>query len=184
MASQTVDHGQEWVVLASFGSRQRAEHMLASLGRGFRRKARRGGATAVVIRGNADGSLRLTQSRVLTANGFVSALLRVCFSWALGFMGLLSTLKGAQAGVHAAGVRQGHVGSGEHQAHRILADAGSRAAITLIRGTDSQTRQAVAVAAADRATYSWDGPLTEFLASLDPGSAHDWVRSALADAGK
>lgn len=184
MAPETADHGQEWVVVASFGSRQRAEYMLASLGRGFRRKARRGGATAVVIRGNADGSLRLTQSRVLTANSFVSALLRVCFSWAVGFMGLLSTLKGAKVGVHAAGVRQGHVGSGEHQAHQILAGAGPHAVITLIRGTDTQTRQAVAAAATARATYSWDGLLTEFLASLDPGSAHDWVRSAVADAGK
>ncbi|MEU8788289.1 hypothetical protein [Streptomyces sp. NPDC048643] len=184
MASETADPGQEWVVLASFGSRQRAEYMLASLGRGFRRKARRGETAAVVIRGNADGSLRLTQSHVLTANGFVSALLRVCFSWAVGFMGLFSTLKGAKVGVHAAGVREGHVGSGEHQAHRILAEAGSHAVVTLIRGTDTRTRQAVAAEAADRATYSWDGPLTEFLASLDPGSAHDWVRSAVADAGK
>jgi hypothetical protein len=49
---------QEWVVVASFDSYRHAEHMLASLGRGFRTKARKGGTTAVVVRGNADGSLK------------------------------------------------------------------------------------------------------------------------------
>jgi hypothetical protein len=34
--------GQESVVLASFDSYRHAEHMLASLGHGFRRKARQG----------------------------------------------------------------------------------------------------------------------------------------------
>ena len=43
--------GQESVVIASFDSYRRAEHMLASLGRGFRK----GGTTAVVVRGNTDG---------------------------------------------------------------------------------------------------------------------------------
>ncbi|MFI6962734.1 hypothetical protein [Streptomyces sp. NPDC050255] len=56
--------GQESVVIAGFDSRHRAERMLVSLGRGFRETARKGGATAVVISGNTDGSLRLTQSRV------------------------------------------------------------------------------------------------------------------------
>lgn len=113
--------GQESVVLASFDNRHRAEHMLASLGRGFRRQARKGRTTAAVVSGNPDGSLRLTQSRVLTANGFASALLRISLSWMVGFMGLFSTLKGARVGAHAAEVREGHVGSTEHQAHRILA---------------------------------------------------------------
>ena len=27
---------------------------------------------------------------------------------------------------------------------------------------------------ADNAKASWDGTLTEFLAALDPGPAHDW----------
>ena len=46
---------------------------------------------------------------------------------------------------------------------------------------DSETRQAVAAAAAGSAKQSWDGPLTEFLAALDPGSAHDWVRAAVGE---
>jgi len=173
--------GQESVVIASFDSYRHAEHMLASLGRGFRGKARKGGVIAVVVRGNADGSLKLTQSRVLTASGFASALIRVSLSWTVGFMGLFSTLKGAKGGVHAAHVREGHVGSDEHQAHKILAGAGPDAAIALVRCKDQETRQMVAAATADRASRSWDGSLTEFLAALDPGSTHDWVRAALGE---
>ncbi|MEV4613149.1 hypothetical protein AB0K43_11180 [Kitasatospora sp. NPDC049258] len=184
MTSETTpvaQSGQESVVIASFDSHRRAEHMLASLGRGFRTKARKRGATAVVIRGNADGSLKLTQSRVLTASGFANALLRISLSWTVGFMGLFSTLKGAEVGAHAAEVRKGHVRSDAQHAHRILAEAGPQAAITLVRCKDADTRQMVAAAAAERAKDSWDGSLTEFLAALDPGSAHDWVRAAVGE---
>jgi len=69
--------GQQSVVLASFDSYRHAEHMLASLGREFRRKARKDGTTAVVVRGNTDGSLKLTQSRVLTASDLTSTLIRL-----------------------------------------------------------------------------------------------------------
>ena len=44
-----------------------------------------------------------------------------------------------------------------------------------------QTRQLVAAAAADTASDSWDGSLTEFLAALDPGSADDWARAAVGE---
>jgi hypothetical protein len=40
-ASSVAKSGQESVVLASFDSYRHAEHMLASLGRGFRKKARK-----------------------------------------------------------------------------------------------------------------------------------------------
>ena len=67
--------GQESVVIASFDSYRHAEHMLASLGRGFRKKARKAGTTAVVVRGNPDGSLKVTESRVLSAGlGFKESL--------------------------------------------------------------------------------------------------------------
>jgi hypothetical protein len=178
-ANSAAKSGQESVVLASFDSYRRAEHMLASLGRGFRRKARKGGTTAVVVRGNPDGSLKVTESRVLEAGEFASVLIRVSLSWTVGFMGLLSILKGAKSEAHAAHVREGHVGSDEHQAHKILAEAGPHAALALVRCKDQDTRQMVAAAAADSARDSWDGPLTEFLAALDPGSAHDWVRAAV-----
>ena len=180
-ASSAAKSGQESVVIASFDSYRHAEHMLASFGRGFRTKARKGGATAVVVRGNADGSLKVTESRVLSAGDLVSTVLRISLSWTIGFMGLFSTLKGAKEQARAAHVRKGHTGSGEHRAHEILADAGPHAAITLVRCQDQQTRQLVAAAAADSAKDSWDGSLTEFLAALDPGPGHDWVRAAVGE---
>ena len=39
----------------------------------------------------------------------------------------------------------------------------------------------IATRAAERATEHWDGSRQEFLASLDPGSRHDWVRAALGE---
>lgn len=101
-ASSVAKSGGESVVIARFDSYRHAEHMLASLGRGFRAQARKGGATAVVVRGNLDGSLKATESRVLSAG-------------------------------------------------------------------------------AGRSSGSWDGSLAEFLAALDPGSAHDWVRAAVGE---
>ena len=64
-----VDPAQESIVLASFENRHAAEHMLASLGRGFRKKARKGQVSAFVVSANKDGSLKLTQARVLTRSG-------------------------------------------------------------------------------------------------------------------
>lgn len=179
--SSVAKSGQESVVLASFDSYRHAEHMLASLGRGFRTKARKGGATAVVVRGNPDGSLKITESRVLEAGDLVSVLMRLSLSWTVGFMGLFSMFKGAKSEVGAAHVREGHAGSDEHRAHQILADAGPHGAIVLVRCKDPDTRQMVAAAAADSARGSWDGSLTEFLAALDPGSTHDWARTAVGE---
>lgn len=173
--------GQDSVVIASFDSYRHAEHMLASLGRRFRTKARKGGATAVVVRGNPDGSLKVTESRVLSGSDLVATLMHLSLSWMVGFMGLFSTLKGAKSEARAAHARKGHAGSGEHRAHEILADAGPHAAIVLVRCQDHETRQEVATAAADSARYSWDGLLTEFLAALDPGPVHDWVRTAIGE---
>jgi hypothetical protein len=66
--SSVAKSGGESVVIACFDSYRHAEHMLASLGHGFRAKARKGGAIAVVVRGNPDGSLKVTESRVLSAS--------------------------------------------------------------------------------------------------------------------
>lgn len=172
--------GQGSVVLASFESYRGAEHMVASLGGEFRRKARKGGVRVAVVRGNPDGSLKVTDSRVLETGDLTAALMRISLSWAVGFMGLFSMFRGGRSGVGAARERKGHVGSEEHRAHEILADAGPHAALVLVRCQDQQTRQMVAAAAKD-AKASWDGPLTEFLAALDPGPAHDWVREAVAE---
>jgi hypothetical protein len=180
-ANSVAKSGQESVVIASFDSYRHAEHMLASLGRGFRKKARKSGTTAVVVRGNTDGSLKVKQSRVLTASDFASTLISLSVSWTVGLIGLGATLKGAKSQAHAAHVHKRHVGSDAHRTHKILAEAGPNAAIALVRCKDQETRQMVAAAAADSARASWDGSLTEFLAALDPGSTDDWVRAALGE---
>jgi hypothetical protein len=171
--------GHESVVLASFENRHAAEHMLLSLGRGFRRKARKGRATAFVVSGNKDGSLKLTESRVIEAGELTAVLLHISVSWMVGFLGTLSTLKGVKAGAHAAHKHESRVGSNEQRAHEIIAEAGPEAAIALVRCKDAEMAQAVAARAADRGRYSWHGPLAQFLAGLDPGSTDDWVRAAL-----
>ena len=76
-----VDPAQESIVLASFESRHAAEHMVASLGRGFRKKARKGHVSAFVVSANKNGSLKLTQARVLTAGGVGAAIIRVSLAW-------------------------------------------------------------------------------------------------------
>lgn len=173
--------GPESAVIARFDSYRHAEHMVGSLGREFRRKVRKGGAVAVVVRGNPDGSLKVTESRILEAGDLVAVLMRVSLAWLVGFMGLFSMAKGATGGVRAVQAREGHVGSAEHRAHEILAGAGPHAALLLVRCNDLDTRQMVVAAAADNARDSWDGSLTEFLADLDPGSTHDWVRAAVGE---
>jgi hypothetical protein len=112
------------VILASFENRHAAEHMLASLGRGFRKEARKGHATALVISGNQDGSLKLTQSRVLSASGVVYTVLRISLSVTIGFAGILSSLKGAKGAAHEVRERDSHVGSDELAVHGILGRIG------------------------------------------------------------
>jgi hypothetical protein len=180
MASK-VDGAQDCVILASFENRHAAEHMLASLGRGFRKEARKGHATALVISGNEDGSLKLTQSRVLTASGFVYTVIRISLSVTIGFTGILSTVKGTKGGVHEVRERDSHVGSDEHVVHVLLAHVGPSAALVLVCCDDQEMRQAVVARAADRASESWDGSRAQFLAGLDRGSQHDWLRAAIGE---
>jgi hypothetical protein len=71
------------------------------------------------------------------------------------------------------------VGSDDIRSHEILAQVGSDAAAALVRCKDEETRHKVSEKAADSAVGTWDGSLAEFLAALDPGSEHDWVRDAL-----
>ena len=103
--------------------------MLASLRRGFRKRHRKGHATALVISGNKDGSLKVTQSRVLTASGFVYTLIRIPLSVTMGFTGILSTLGGAKGAVHEVRERESHVGSDEQAVHALLARVGPDAAL-------------------------------------------------------
>jgi len=169
------------VIVASFENRHAAEHLLALLGREFGKQARKGHVTAFVIRGNKDGSLTLTQSRVLTAEGVEAALVGVSAAVMLGLIGIVGMFKGAKTGRHAVRGRAGHVGSDEHAAHAILAQAGPNAAIALVCCDDPEMRHTIAARAKDRAISTWDGSRAEFLASLDPGTTHDWVRAALGE---
>jgi hypothetical protein len=166
------------VILASFDNRHAAEHVLASLGRGFREKHRKGHAMALVVSGNKDGSVKVTQSRVLSGGGVVYTVIRVSLSWTVGFMGLVATLRGGRGAAHEVREHESHAGSDE-QVHAILARAGPSAALVLVRTDDEDVRRAVVAKAADRASESWEGSFEEFLAALDPGSNHDWVRAAV-----
>jgi hypothetical protein len=179
-----VDPAQESIVLARFESRHTAEQMLASLGRGFRNEHRKGHAKALLVSRNQDGSLKLTHSRVLTASSFVSTVLHISLSWMIGFMGLRSTVQGGIGAAHEVREHESHVGSDEKTTHAILARIGPSGALVLVRCDGDEMRQTVGARAADRASESWDGSLAEFLADLDPGTADDWVRSALGEPPK
>jgi hypothetical protein len=99
----------------------------------------------------------------------------------VGLIGIFSMLKGANVERRALGERAAHVGLDEHTAHAILAQAGSNTAIAMVCCDDPETGQTVASHASDRAIASWDDSRLEFLAGLDPGSTHDWVRTALGE---
>jgi len=171
--AREANQAQESVVVARFESRHAAEHMLASLGRGFRAKHRKGHATALAASGNKDSSLKVTQSRVLSASGFVCTLPRVSLSWMIGFMGLFATLRGGKGAAHEVREHKSHVGSDEQTTHAMLARVSPGTAIVLIRCDDEEMRRAVVARAAEPASESWDGSLAEFLADLDPGSEDD-----------
>jgi len=181
MSSDADPAAQPSVVVASFENHHAAEHLLALLGREFAKQARKGHVTAFVVRGNKDGSLKLTQSRVLTAEGFESALVGFSAAVMLGLIGIVGMVKGAKSGGHAAHVHAAHVGSDEQAVHTILSQAGPDAAVALVCCDDPDTRQTVVARAKDRAIWSWDGSRSDFLAILDPGSTHDWLRSALGE---
>jgi uncharacterized membrane protein len=181
MTSQRVA-GEDSVILAVFEKGRAAEHMVASLGRGFRKQHRMGHATALVITGNKDGSLKLTQSRVLSASGVVATAMRISLSVAVGFHGIVSSIRGAKGAVHEVRKRQSHVGADERHGHEILAQVGPHAALVIVTCDDQEIREAVVTHAADEARESWAGSRVCFLATLDPGPQHDFVRAALDEA--
>ena len=172
---------EECVVLASLDSRRAAERTVASFGRKFRTVARKGNASALIVSRNPDGTLKVTGSRVLTGGDLTAALMGASVAWMAGFRGIRSMLKGSESVARAGRIHGGHVGSEEDPAQAILAEAGPDSAILLVRCKDREMWQEVSARAADRAINSWQASLTEFLAALDPGSTHDWVRAALAE---
>jgi hypothetical protein len=99
----------------------------------------------------------------------------------IGFTGILSTLEGAKGAVHEVRERESHVGSDEQAVHALLARVGPDAALVLVCCDDREMRQAVVARAAKRASESWDGSRAQFLAVLNPGSRHDWLRAAVKE---
>lgn len=182
---QKLGSESESVVVATFPNRHAAEHMVASLGRGFRRKARKGEVAAFLVTGNRDGSFSLVQSRVLTASGVVAAGIGVTVATVAGLLGIVSALRGGRTVVHAARHRQAHVGADEEQLRHILARLGADACATVIRCAGPQGEGAVATLAAARASDSWHGSRAEFLAALDQAvGSHDWLRAAFDEPPK
>ena len=70
-------------------------------------------------RGNADGSLKVTDSRVLEAGDLTAAVMRISLAWAVGFLGLFFMFRGGRSGVRDTRERKGHVGSEEHRARIV-----------------------------------------------------------------
>jgi hypothetical protein len=177
--------GSESVVVASFANRHAAEHLLASLGRDFRKKARKGGVAAFLITVNADGSFSLVQSRVLTASGVVAAGIGVGVASMAGLLGLMSALRGGKTVVHAARERETHVGAETQRLRDILAEAGPRASVAVVRCADPGEAAAVVSLAAERARDSWHGSRAEFVTVLDQAAgSYGWLRAALDEPPK
>ena len=155
MADDAAQDG--FVVLASFENRHLAERSVASFGRHFRGLSRKGQADALVVKANADGSLEVRQSRALKAGNLTNLFVRLSLSIAIGFLGVLSGLKGVKQTGHAVHVHQHHVAQDEQHVHAILASAGSRSALLLVRCNDSEEFKPVTSATAKGAVYSWQG---------------------------
>ena len=86
----------------------------------------------------------------------------------MGFMGMLSSLRGAKGEVKDVRERGSHVGADEQRGHELLARVGPHAALLLVACDDHDTRTAAVAKATDQASESWDASRTEFLADLDP----------------
>ena len=170
------------VVLATFENSRAAERTVASLGRDFRHKARKGNVSAFVVTRHRDGSFKLVQSRVVTGGGLAAAGIGFTASILAGFMGSMSALRGAKTLTHGAHERQTHIQQPGQRLTELLDQVGERSAALLIVCQDDETGQAVAARAADRGSQSWHASRAEFLAALDRlGDNYDWIRPAVAE---
>jgi hypothetical protein len=174
------DPGAVSVVVASFASRHLAEHMVASLGHGFRHKARHGVANASVVTRGPDGSFTLAQSRVISASGVVARAMTFTAEIMVGLMGIGVTIRGRKAARHRAQQRQTGVGRESHQLAELFDQLGPHGACLIFLCTDEQTTQAVAKRADERGDRSSQHSRIEFLTLLDRlGGDYDWIRPAV-----
>jgi hypothetical protein len=172
-------------VVATFANRHAAEHMLASLGRDFRKKARKGEVAAFLITGNADGSFSLAQSRLLTTSGVVAAGAGVAVASMAGLLGIMSALRGGKTVVHAARERGTHVEPEAQRLREVLAQAGPHASVMVVRCADRGEAAAVVSLAAERACDSWHGSRAEFVTGLDQAAGNfEWLLAAFDQPSK
>ena len=172
-------------MVATFANRHAAEHTLASLGRDFRKKARKGGVAAFLITGNADGSFSLVQSRVLTASGVVAAGIGVGVASMAGLLGIMSALRGGKTVVHAARERGTHVDPDAEGLRDILAEAGPRASVVVVRCADPGEAAVVVTLAAERARDSLHGSRADFVTGLDQAAGNfEWLLAAFDQPSK
>ena len=171
----------ETVVVAMLANRHAAESMLASLGRDFRKKAQKGDVAAFLISGNADGSFSVSQSRLLTASGVAAAGAGVAVASLAGLLGIMSALRGGRTVVSAARKRGTHVDAEAQRLRELLAEAGPRASVLVVRSADPGEAAAVVALAAERAgDNSWHGSRAEFVAGLGQAAGNfDWLLAAL-----
>ena len=158
--------------------RHAAERALALLRRRFRIGARKGHAKALVISGNKDGSLKLTQSRVLSASGVVYTLIRIPLVVMIGFTGIVSTLR-APRGRRTRSASVSQALAEMSTPPMPPRQGGPERCPLLVTCDDQKMGQAIVERLAYCASESWHGSRAKFLADLDPDSQHDWVRSAL-----
>ncbi|WP_344657389.1 hypothetical protein [Catenulispora subtropica] len=173
------DTEEAWIVVEIVPSRRAAERSVVHLGGAFRRQARRGWADAFVVTGDQHGTFQLVQSRFVTANGLVAAVMKFSASIMVGFHGVVSVLKGVRSGAEAVRARETRVGAGAERVRELLGEAGEHKAGLVIRCTDDVTVQHAEARAAQHAIDHWCGSRSEFLAALEHlGSAYDWLRPA------
>ena len=114
------------------------------------------------------------------ASGVVAAGIGVAVSMLVGFMGIRSALRGGKTVVHATRKRERHVGAETQGARDILAKAGPRASVLVVRCADPGEAAAVISMAAERAHESWHGSRAEFIADLDQAAGdYDWLLPAI-----
>ena len=180
MASE-VDAAQDFVIVAAFENRHAAERMLVSLRHRFREKHHKRHATALVITGNKDGSLRLAQSRVLTASGFASTVIRISLSWTVGFIGITSMLRGGKSAVRHGRAHQSHVGSDEQAVHALLAQAGPDAALVLVCCDNRRDAAGDRCASGRSCKPELGRPARTVPRRPRSRHRHDWVRTAIGE---
>ena len=181
-ADPKLGSASETVVVATFANRHAAEKFLGSLGRDFRKKARKGGVAAFLITGNADGSFSVVQSRVLTASGVAAAGIGVAVASMAGLLGIMSALRGGKTAVHAARDRETHIGAETQRLRDILAEAGPRASVAVIRCADPDDAAAALTLTAEQARDSWHGSRAEVVTGLGQAADnYDWLLRALQE---